>query len=161
MDTPATSDLCDEHGDAVHVVDLDLVSYGKLTAFSGPAVTVAAFEDNSLVKAALEEPGAGRVLVVDGGSSRRCALVGGNLAKAAVDHGWHGIIVNGAVRDTAELAGLPIGVLALGTSPRRSEKHGHGRRDITARLGSAVINTGDLVVADADGVVVVPLPPAP
>ena len=66
--------------------------------------TLLAFEDNTKVRAAVEGDGAGQVLVVNGGASQRCALFGGNLAKLAADNGWAGIIINGCVRDTAELA---------------------------------------------------------
>ena len=82
MTTP-TADLCDEYGDAVRVLDGGFTSYGGVVAFGGPISTVAAFEDNSLVREALAEPGGGRVLVVAGGGSSRCAMVGGNLAEMA------------------------------------------------------------------------------
>ena len=59
-------------------------------AFCGPVATVKCFEDNTLVKAALDTPGQGRVLVVDGGASLRRALVGGNLAAAGARNGWAG-----------------------------------------------------------------------
>ncbi len=65
-----------------------------------------------MVRAALETPGEGRVLVVDGGGSLRCALVGGNLAKLACDNGWVGVVVNGCVRDVAEINDCDVGVRA-------------------------------------------------
>ena len=75
--TPATADLCDRHGDAVHACEPVFHAYGGRRAFSGPASTVRCFEDNSKVKEAVEGPGEGRVLVVDGGGARRRALLGG------------------------------------------------------------------------------------
>jgi len=88
------------------------------------------FEDNSLVRTLLEEPGAGRVLVVDGGGSMRCALVGGNLAQLGVTNGWQGLVVFGCIRDCDEIRELPIGLKALGAHPRKSEKGLHtGHRD--------------------------------
>ena len=79
----STSDLCDAHrndGDgAFRVLPPVLRDFGALRRFSGPVATVRCFEDNSLVKAAVESPGNGRVLVVGGGGSLRRALLGGNL----------------------------------------------------------------------------------
>jgi len=82
-------------------------SAAGLAHFAGPVSTLQCFEDNSLVKAALDEPGAGRVLVVDGGASLRRALLGGNLAAAAQRNGWAGVVINGCVRDVAELGFVP------------------------------------------------------
>ncbi len=62
--------------------------FGGRSRFSGRASTVQCFENNPLVRKALEEQGQGRVLVVDGGGSKRCALLGDNIAAMAVDNGW-------------------------------------------------------------------------
>lgn len=148
-----TADLCDEHPDA-EVLELAFVSYGAVPGFDGPAVTVALYEDNSLVGETLREPGEGRVLVVDGGGSRRRALVGDNLAQRAVDNGWAGIVVHGCIRDAQQIAGIGVGIKALGTNPRKTEKRGEGRRDIPVRFGGVTIRPGDHVYADLDGVVV-------
>ena len=101
--------------------------YGGRVRFAGRAATIKCFENNPLVREALTtESGVGRVLVVDGGASMRCALLGDVLAKAGADNGWAGVIVNGCVRDSAELARLPIGVKALGTHPLKSSKRDKG-----------------------------------
>jgi regulator of ribonuclease activity A len=103
----------------------------------------------------LEEPGAGRVLVVDGGGSMRCALVGGNLAQLGVDGGWQGIIVFGCIRDSEEIRGMPIGVKALGTHPRKSEKGLHGgHRDRAVTFAGVTFKSGQWVYADGDGILV-------
>ncbi len=94
----------------------------EVKKFSGPASTVKVFEDNSLVRATLEEPGEGRVLVVDGEGSLRCALVGDMLAILAKDNGWQGIVVFGCIRDSSVIADIDIGVKALNTNPRKSVK---------------------------------------
>ena len=62
--------------------------FGGRLRFSGPVATIKCFENNPLVRAALEEQGGGRVLVVDGGASKRCALLGDNIAAMAVKNGW-------------------------------------------------------------------------
>jgi regulator of ribonuclease activity A len=66
--------------------------------------------------------------------------------------------VNGCVRDTAAIAALSIGVMALGVQPRRSDKHGQGVRDVPVQLLGARVRPDDFVYADEDGVVFSPRP---
>ena len=150
----ATADLCDAYGDRVQVCEPLLHAFGGVVAFSGAVSTVRCFEDNTRVKEAVESAGDGRVLVVDGGGSRRHALFGGNMGLAAVKNGWAGVIVYGCVRDTTELAGLSLGMRALGTMPLRSEKRGEGERDVPVRFAGVTFRPGDYVFVDADGIVV-------
>ena len=151
-----TADLVDEHGEALGSCDTQFRQYGGLTSFSGPAVTVSCFEDNALLKSVLSEPGEGRVLVVDGGGSLHRALVGDVIAGLAVANGWSGVIINGAVRDVAELRTLLLGVKALGSNPRKSAKTGDGDRDVPLHFGGCDFHPGARVVSDEDGVVVLP-----
>lgn len=150
---PATADLCDSHPDDVRVLGPGLLDLGGRARFAGPATTLRVDGDNALVRRALEEPGAGRVLVVDGGGRLDRALVGGNLAALAATNGWAGIVVHGAVRDRLELARTPIGVRALGTCPRKSEKRGTGARDVPVVCCGTAVAPGDHVYADEDGVI--------
>lgn len=157
--TFATTDLCDAHEDklvagTLRVLDPVLRPYGGAVRFAGPAATLRIFEDNSLVRTALEQDGSGRVLVVDGGGSLRCALVGGNLGALAEKNGWAGIVVDGCVRDSAELRACNVGVLALATHPRKSDKRGVGERDVPVTLLGARIAPGEWIYADTDGVLV-------
>lgn len=155
----STCDLCDQHktaiGKTVFVLPPVFRSYGGAAAFSGEVVTVKCFEDNSLVKQALDEPGSGRVLVVDGGASLRRALVGGNIGTAAAKNGWAGVVVDGCVRDAAELAAAPVGIFALALMPLPTEKKGAGERDVAVRIQGVWVRPGDMLHADGDGVVVV------
>jgi len=155
-----TADLCDEHPEAA-VLELELRGYGALPGFNGPVVTLSLHEDNSLVGQTLREPGEGRVLVVDGGGSRRRALVGDNLAQRAVDNGWAGILVHGCIRDAHQISAIPIGIKALGTHPRKTDKRGEGRRDVPVRFGGVTIQPGDHLYADPDAVVLLPMVPRP
>ena len=152
----ATADLFDEHGETLGICDADLRSYGGRAAFEGIAATIRCYEDNSKVREAVAEPGHGRVLVVDGGGSRRKALLGDRLAQRAVDNGWAGLVIYGAVRDAAILATMPLGVVALCTTPRKTVKRGDGDRDVPVALPGLLIHPGVTVVVDPDGVVVIP-----
>jgi regulator of ribonuclease activity A len=155
----ATTDLCDAHEDLLasgdlHVMAPGLRSFGQRAKFAGPAATLKIFEDNVLLAEAVRSAGAGRVLVVDAGASLRCAVLGGNLAKAAEKNGWAGVVIAGAVRDIAEVAGCDVGVLALGLNPRRSVKLGGGERETTIIVQSARVAPGSWIYADTDGVLV-------
>lgn len=150
----ATADLYDEHEESLQIATPMFNDYGGKKSFSGPASTVKVFEDNSLVRAALEEPGEGRVLIVDGEGSLRCALVGDMLAVLGKDNGWQGIVVYGCIRDSSVIADIDIGVKALNTNPRKSVKKGIGERDVRVAFADVTINPGDYIYADADGVVI-------
>ena len=147
-----TTDLLDQHPE-LEACEAGLGHYGGLRRFCGEVVTVRCFEDNSLVRELLKTVGDGRVLVVDGGGSRRCALVGDLLAESGQKQGWTGIVVAGCVRDSAAIAALQIGVMALGVQPRRSEKHGQGVQGVALEFLGARVRPGDFAYADEDGVV--------
>ena len=149
-----TADLCDEFADGVHVMEPLFKGYGKNSSFCGPVVTLKLFEDNSLVRQVLSEPGEGRVLVVDGGGSLRCALVGDRLAQLAVDNDWAGIVVNGCIRDSDEISRIEIGIKALNTNPRKSIKRGLGERDVSVEFAGVTVRAGTYLYSDSDGVIV-------
>jgi regulator of ribonuclease activity A len=149
----STADLCDAYAETVLIAEPVFCDFGGRRQFCGPVSTVRAWEDNSLVREALEEAGDGRVLVVDGGGSRRCALLGDKLAQLACDHGWSGIVIYACVRDSAELQRMPLGVRALAACPLRSVKRNEGQREVSLRFAGIAIQPGDYLYADADGVI--------
>jgi regulator of ribonuclease activity A len=102
----------------------------------------------------VDSPGEGRVLVVDGGGSLRRALLGGNLGAAAARNGWAGVVIDGCVRDVAELAGHAVGIRALASMPLPPEKRNEGQRDVAVRIQGVWVRPGDWLYADADGIVV-------
>ena len=163
MNSMSTCDLCDAHradaSGAFRVLPPLWREFGGVSSFSGLLSTVQCFEDNTLVREALEAPGSGRVLVIDGGGSLRSALVGGNLAALAVENGWAGIVVDGCVRDVAEMAACAVGIRALALCPMPPAKRGAGQRDVPVRLQGVPVKPGDWLVADADGMVVLDHPP--
>jgi len=152
--TIATADLFDERGDELDSLALQLHDIGGRTAFDGPVRTVRCHRDNALVKQVLATPGAGAVLVVDGAGSLESALVGDLIAASAVEHGWAGIIVHGAIRDREAIGRLPLGVKALGSNPRKSAKDGVGEVDVPVTIAGVVFAPGKHVWADADGILV-------
>ncbi|MGI5499854.1 ribonuclease E activity regulator RraA [Lentzea sp. CA-135723] len=157
MITPVTTaDLVDEHGDALRVCDLQFRSFGGRAQFAGRVRTVRCYEDNDLVRSLLRTPGEGNVLVVDGGGSLRTALTGDLIAAAAVENGWAGLVLHGAVRDSTALVVMDLGVKALGTIPRKSGKTGAGEVDVPVTFGGIEFRPGDVLHADQDGVVLLP-----
>jgi regulator of ribonuclease activity A len=151
----ATSDLSDAHP-GVQIAEPVFRDYGGQVSFAGPACTVRVFEDNTLVRAVLETAGEGRVLVIDGGASLNCALMGENMGHLALNNTWAGVVINGCVRDTLQLAALPLGIKALAAHPRRSGKGGTGEQGISLMFAGVMIEPGHWVYADADGLLVSP-----
>ena len=154
-----TCDLCDANEDKLDDGSLQVLPpvfkhYGKNIKFRGQALTLKLFEDNVLVRSTLETPGEGRVLVVDGGGSLRCALVGGLLGELAQKNNWSGVIVNGCVRDSAELAECATGICALATHPQKSKKRGQGESGGKVIMAGVAVRSGDWIYADEDGILV-------
>jgi regulator of ribonuclease activity A len=154
----ATCDLCDAHKGSTdgsfRVLPPVFRNFGGRAKFAGPVVTVKCFEDNSHVKALLESPGNGQVLVVDGAGSLRRALVGGNIGAAAAKNGWAGVVVDGCVRDVAELAACDVGIRALALMPLPTERRNEGQRNLPVQVQGVWVRPGDWLYADEDGIVV-------
>lgn len=153
MDSISTADLWDERGDTLNSVALQFRNFGGHSQFSGPIRTVRCFQDNALLKSVLSSPGNGSVLVIDGKGSLNSALVGDIIAQLAVDNGWAGIIVHGAIRDSVAIARLPLGVKALGTNPAKSTKTGAGEMDVPVDVAGVTFRPGKSVWCDDDGIV--------
>ena len=162
----ATCDLCDAYkndtSNDFRVLAPVFRDFGAVKKFSGPVETVKCFEDNSLVKAAVDSPGyletpegrVGKVLVIDGGASLRRALLGGNLGAAAARNGWAGVVIDGCVRDMAELAGHSVGIRALAPMPLPTEKRNQGQSQVAVQIQGVWVRPGDWLYADEDGIVV-------
>jgi regulator of ribonuclease activity A len=149
-----TADLVDAYADQVQGCDVQFRQFGGRRAFHGRIRTVRTFEDNALVRAAVSTPGEGAVLVIDGGASLRVALVGDMIGALAVAHGWAGLVIYGAVRDSIALAKLEIGIKALGTNPLKSAKQGLGEIDVPVTFGGATLSPGSMLYSDDDGLLV-------
>lgn len=151
----STCDLSDAYGPRARVLPSTLRHFGGRTRFTGGIATIKCFEDNSALKELVCTPGAGRVALVDGGGSTRYALLGDTIAGEALEHGWAGIVVHGSIRDTAALATLDLGIMALAATPRRSLKNGEGSTGITIEIAGVACSPGELLFADEDGVLVI------
>ncbi len=147
-----TPDICDKHEDKVTLLALPLQNYGRKNAFYGEIVTIRCYHDNSKVREMLGQDGTGKVLVVDGHGSCQKALLGDQLAILAIDNNWEGVIVNGAIRDAAAMAEMELGVKALGTNPFKTQKRGVGDVNITLTIHNQMIQPGDYIYADWNGV---------
>jgi regulator of ribonuclease activity A len=154
-DAPKTTDLCDARDD-VQPCALLFQSYGLRRFFTGPMRTLRCFEDIGLMRDTVSQPGHGQVLVIDGGGSIARALFGDVMAELASRNGWAGLVIHGVVRDANELNAIDIGVKALGTVPKRGSRTGSGERDVPLHFGGVTFTPGDHLVADADGVIVLP-----
>jgi regulator of ribonuclease activity A len=162
----ATCDLWDAHKNAApevfRVLPPVFRDFGARRVFCGPVVTVKCYEDNSLVKAAVESAGfeetpdgrIGKVLVVDGAGSLRRALLGGNLGAAAARNGWAGVVIDGCVRDVAELAVLDVGIRALASMPMATDRKNQGLQNLDVQIQGVWVHPGDWLYADADGIVI-------
>ncbi len=148
-----TADLSDQYPNLQYCEPL-FDRFGAISRFGGPIRTVRCFEDNSKVRQILSQPGHGAVLVVDAGGSRRCAMVGDVLAQLGVHNGWGGIVLNGMIRDSAEIDTMPIGIHALGTFPLKSRKENTGQIDEPVRFAGVTFQVGHYLYADSDGMVV-------
>lgn len=147
-------ELCDRYPDDVRILEPMLGNFGGRERFFGQIVTIKAFEDNSLVREQVAQPGEGRVLVVDGGGSMRRAMLGDMLAEKASANGWAGIIIYGCIRDVNAIADLDIGVQALGAHPLKTDKKGIGELNVVVRFGGVDFVPGEYCYADNNGVLV-------
>jgi regulator of ribonuclease activity A len=149
-----TADLCDAFPKAIEVAQPLFQEYGGVERFAGPIETLRVSDDNTAVRESLETPGRGRVLVVDNGGSLRCAMVGGRLAGLAESNGWSGVVINGCIRDSAELRRVQVGIRALNAVPMRSRKNDPSEREVTLRFAGITFAPGRYLYADSDGIIV-------
>lgn len=158
MTVKKTADLVDAHDEKLAFCDYPLIKFGDAEGFEGEIATLKTFEDNALLREILEQPGDGRVLVVDAGGSTRCAIVGDQIAALGMTNGWAGLVLNGSIRDSADIDTMAFGVFAIGTSPKKSSKTRAGFKDVPVRFGNVTFVPGHYLYADADGILVAEAP---
>ena len=135
---------------------------GRIAALSpamrvcGPAFTVELRPgDNLMIHAAMVMAKPGDVLVIDGKADRTCALMGSIMLNACKKLGLAGVVLDASIRDTEELRELGFPVWAVGANPNGPTKFVPGRINWPVSCGGVTVNPGDLIVGDADGVVVI------
>jgi 4-hydroxy-4-methyl-2-oxoglutarate aldolase len=122
----------------------------------GPAFTVqGAPGDNLALHHAVASAEPGAVIVLAVGGEQQVAHCGEIVALAARERGLAGLVLDGAIRDRAEITALGFPVFFRGTSPRGPGKSGPGALGVPVELDGVTIRPGDLVCADADGVAIV------
>ncbi len=151
-----TTDLYDDFEGEVETCSVLFRDFGGRRRFCGPVRTVRCLNDNSVFRELLNEPGDGGVIVVDGQGSTERALMGDMLAAKGAANGWSGVVIFGVIRDSSEIAGIDIGVKALGTNPAKSVKQGKGEVDCPVEFGGVRFEPGFWVYCDEDGVLVSP-----
>ena len=123
----------------------------------GPALTVKVPpSDNLMIHKALTLVKPGDVLVIDGGGDHAWALLGFLMVSTAIKLGLAGMVVDGCIRDAAEIRSSGFPVFAAGINPNGPMKNGPGEINFPIQCGGQLIHPGDMIVADDDGVVVVP-----
>ena len=152
---PKTTDLCDACDEAL-ACELPFAGFGRTRAFAGPICTMRYTQGLQALRDLVNQPGQGRVLVIDGSAAGWRAVLGDVMAALAVRNGWAGIVVNGLIRDCAEINDMDIGVKALGTVPRRANVKGPSEVDVPLQFGGITFTPGAWLVADDDGVIVLP-----
>jgi regulator of ribonuclease activity A len=149
-----TADLCDSNADKVAVLEPGFRHYGGASRCEGRIVTIRLDKNNSdLVELLRDEDGSGKIVVVDAGREYY-AVVGENLMQFARQNNYGGIIINGFVRDTAQVQNIPVVLVALGTCPRKYIPVTPGDRGVPLSFGGVDFSQGDYLYADADGVIV-------
>ena len=124
---------------------------------AGPAFTVKVTPgDNLLVHWAIDTAQPGDVIVVDAGGICENAIIGEQMSSRAEQRGVAGMIIWGAIRDSAELGESSFPVFASGVSHRGPYKEGPGEINVPIVIGAMVVMPGDIIVGDADGIVAVP-----
>ncbi|WP_309132936.1 methyltransferase [Brevibacterium sp.] len=147
-------------GDAMqrlYSLDGDLVPLND-HRLCGPAVTVKVpTGDNLLIHVAMDTMTAGQVLVVSAEGSSRRAVIGELMLQYLATKNIGGVVIDGYVRDLDYISSAcPFPVFARGTNPNGPYKHGPGEINYPISCGGVVVNPGDIVIGDADGLAVVP-----
>lgn len=152
----AVSNLCDSMG-RTHNASGALQPMHAGGKLCGPALTVrTAPGDNLLIHKAIDMAQPGDIIVVDGAGTLDAALIGDIMTSYAASRQVRGFVIDGAVRDTEELAARDLPVYARGISPRGPTREGPGEINVAVSIDGTVVQPGDIVVGDADGLVFVP-----
>jgi len=153
-----TADLSDANEGKLQIARPGLRDFGGNSQFHGEMVTIRADGDFSRVREQVNLPGNDKVLVVDNDAALNCAMLGDLLAAAALKNGWSGVIINGCIRDAADIAHMEIGVKALAVYPQRGSRQDRGEVNVEVEFLGATFSPGEYLYSDEDGILLSPVP---
>lgn len=147
-----TSWVSDSLGRSVGTMGLHAYHNRIDLMIAAPAVTVRVRPgDNLMIHKAMEMARPGDVIVVDGGGDLAQALIGGNMQTTAIQRRLGGFVIDGAIRDLVDWANGKMPIWARGHTHRGPSKDGPGEINVPVTVGGMVVQPGDLVLGDADG----------
>lgn len=146
----------------LHAVAAEIRPYHKHGKLVGPALTVKVPPgDNLMVHKAIDIARPGDVIVVDAGAATAQAIIGEIMSNHAASRGVAGMVIDGAIRDAGAISASTFPVYARGVTHRGPYKNGPGEINVPIVIGGLVINPGDIIVGDEDGLVALPQDIAP
>lgn len=152
-----TSILSDVTGNTGITMECEITPIDPDVSMAGSALTVnAAPGDNLIIHKAITVAEPGDVLVVDGDGFTETAFIGDLMAETCKEQGIRGVVIDGAVRDKADIQSLDYPVYARGIQPEGPDKARAGSINVPISCGDVSVNPGDLVVGDGDGIAVLP-----
>lgn len=152
-----TADLCDKYDDEVQVLASGFRSFGGVSKFSGQIATCRLIDNNTELIKLIKSDGKSRVCVVDV-RAKYVAVVGDRLMAFAKQNNWVGIIVNGYVRDIETTKDINVGLLALGTCPKKAPIQNSGEIGINLNFANVEFVENDYIYVDIDGVILAKQP---
>lgn len=153
-----TADLSDANEGKLQVALPGLRDFGGNSQFHGEIVTIRADGDFSRVREQVNLSGDGKVLVIDNDAALNCAMLGDLLAAAAVKNRWSGVIINGCIRDAADIAQMELGIRALAANPQRGARQDRGEVNVEVEFLGVVFRPGEYLYSDEDGILLAPRP---
>ncbi len=148
-----TADLCDKYQDTVQVLDFGFHSYGGVSKFSGKIATCKLVDNNTELIKLLKSDGKGRVCVVDV-DAKYVAVVGDKLMGFAKKNNWAGIVVNGYVRDIETTQNIEVGLISLGTCPKKAPMENSGKIGLDLKFWGVKFIENEYIYIDADGAII-------
>ncbi|MES2538097.1 MAG: ribonuclease E activity regulator RraA [Pseudomonadota bacterium] len=152
----SNADISDANEDSTQVCELQFRNFGKRLRFQGRCYPLRVHEDHRPVDEVLSQPGEGQVLVVDAAASLRIGVFGDRLAGIAAANGWAGVVIHGAIRDSAAISQMDIGVKALGVTALRGRKAQPSQKGEAVLFGGVRFDRDVHVYCDEDSVLTGP-----
>ena len=151
-----TGNICNAHN-KVKAMDSRIAPINPGMKLAGPAKTAAIIPgQNAAIHRAVHNARPGDVIVVDGRESLSYGSFGDILATCCQQIGLSGLVIDGTIRDSSEIINLGFSVFCIGTHPAATKKTDLGEIDVPIVCGNVKVNPDDIIIADNDGVIVIP-----